>query len=309
MHVERRGRRRRRPWTRARALLRRREGRGARARAVGADAWITGIRREQAADARQRAARRVGRQARGMWKYNPLADWTEQRPVAAHPRARPALPPAARPGLRLDRLRAVHAARRRPRGPLGRHRQDRVRAPRRALSHGPARHRLRPRRRHPRRADRHRRRLADDAAADPLRRRAAGRRGRHRPRLRRGHEDRRRLAPPAHGHGRPRRVEVAGVRLRPGLARRRRCWSSALHRRYGDGFDDDAAVGRRGRAAASWPFTVLARALFMRARRASATPCRSRARPRSAPSRIGARARLRPRHDLGRLAARSSASR
>jgi phosphoadenosine phosphosulfate reductase len=43
---------------------------------AGADAWITGIRREQ-------AATRVGTEfvewddRRSMWKYNPLADWTE----------------------------------------------------------------------------------------------------------------------------------------------------------------------------------------------------------------------------------------
>jgi len=43
----------------------------------GADAWITGVRREQSptrADAR--FAERD--EARGMWKYNPLADWTEK---------------------------------------------------------------------------------------------------------------------------------------------------------------------------------------------------------------------------------------
>ena len=39
--------------------------------------------------------------------------------MAADRRARPALQPAARPGLRLDRLRALHAPGRRPRGPLG----------------------------------------------------------------------------------------------------------------------------------------------------------------------------------------------
>jgi phosphoadenosine phosphosulfate reductase len=43
----------------------------------GADAWITGIRREQ-------GPTRAGTQpveydeARGLWKYNPLYDWTEQ---------------------------------------------------------------------------------------------------------------------------------------------------------------------------------------------------------------------------------------
>jgi phosphoadenosine phosphosulfate reductase len=43
----------------------------------GADAWITGVRREQSvtrADA-QFAERD---EVRGMWKYNPLADWTEK---------------------------------------------------------------------------------------------------------------------------------------------------------------------------------------------------------------------------------------
>ena len=77
---------------------------------AGADAWITGIRREQAAT-RANAQFVECDDKRAMWKYNPLADWTEQRPLAAHPRARPALPPAARPGLRLDRLRALHPAR------------------------------------------------------------------------------------------------------------------------------------------------------------------------------------------------------
>jgi phosphoadenosine phosphosulfate reductase len=44
---------------------------------AGADAWITGIRREQ-------SATRAGAQfvewddKRSMWKYNPLADWTEK---------------------------------------------------------------------------------------------------------------------------------------------------------------------------------------------------------------------------------------
>ena len=70
-----------------------------------------------------------------------------------------------------------------------------VRAPRCRPPDGPARRPLRPRRRHPGRHDRHRRRLADDAAADPRLRRQAGRRDRHRPRLRRDHQDRRRLAP------------------------------------------------------------------------------------------------------------------
>ena len=52
------------------------------------------------------------------------------RPVAAHPRARPAVPPLARRGLRVDRVRAVHEPRQRPRRSLGGYRQDRVRAAR-----------------------------------------------------------------------------------------------------------------------------------------------------------------------------------
>ena len=41
------------------------------------DAWITGIRREQAPT--RAASRKLERdQRRGIWKVNPLADWTEQ---------------------------------------------------------------------------------------------------------------------------------------------------------------------------------------------------------------------------------------
>ena len=43
------------------------------------------------------------------WKANPLADWTEARRLALHHRARPAVQPAARSGLRVDRLHALHA--------------------------------------------------------------------------------------------------------------------------------------------------------------------------------------------------------
>ncbi|MGZ4279226.1 MAG: phosphoadenylyl-sulfate reductase [Solirubrobacteraceae bacterium] len=43
----------------------------------GADAWITGIRREQS-DTRANAQFVERDEARGMWKYNPLADWTEK---------------------------------------------------------------------------------------------------------------------------------------------------------------------------------------------------------------------------------------
>ena len=43
----------------------------------GADAWITGIRREQAAT-RANAQFVEFDDKRSMWKYNPLADWTEK---------------------------------------------------------------------------------------------------------------------------------------------------------------------------------------------------------------------------------------
>ena len=96
----------------------------------GADGWITGIRREQGPTRAGQRADRTRREARPV-EVQPARALDRQGPVAAHPRARPALQPAARPGLRVDRLRALHAARQRPRGPLGGHRQDRVRTPRR----------------------------------------------------------------------------------------------------------------------------------------------------------------------------------
>ena len=66
----------------------------------------------------------------GLWKFNPLADWTERDVWALHRRSRAALQPVARPGLRLDRLHALHAAGSRPRRSLGGEREDRMRAAR-----------------------------------------------------------------------------------------------------------------------------------------------------------------------------------
>jgi phosphoadenosine phosphosulfate reductase len=43
----------------------------------GVDAWITGIRREQAST-RAAAAKLERDEARGIWKVNPLADWSER---------------------------------------------------------------------------------------------------------------------------------------------------------------------------------------------------------------------------------------
>jgi phosphoadenosine phosphosulfate reductase len=44
---------------------------------TGAEAWITGIRREQAAT-RANAQHVEWDEKRAMWKYNPLAEWTER---------------------------------------------------------------------------------------------------------------------------------------------------------------------------------------------------------------------------------------
>ena len=63
----------------------------------GVDAWITGIRREQS-PTRADAPKVEWDETRGMWKFNPLADWSEDDVWRYVARARPALPPAARPG-------------------------------------------------------------------------------------------------------------------------------------------------------------------------------------------------------------------
>ena len=95
----------------------------------GVDAWITGIRREQS-PTRADAQPVEWDDKRGIWKFNPLYDWTEKDLWKRIARARPAVPPAARPGLLVDRLRALHQPGLRPRGPLGGPGQDRVRAAR-----------------------------------------------------------------------------------------------------------------------------------------------------------------------------------
>ena len=64
---------------------------------------------------------------RGIWKLNPLADWSDKdvwNYIFKHD-----LPynPLHDHGLRFDRLRALHAARQRSRRPLGGRGQDRVR--------------------------------------------------------------------------------------------------------------------------------------------------------------------------------------
>ncbi|CAA9487970.1 MAG: membrane protein, putative, partial [uncultured Solirubrobacteraceae bacterium] len=168
---------------------------------------------------------------------------------------------------------------------------------------GPARHPLRPRRRHPDRPDRHRRGLAHDAAARALRRDTAGRRDRHRPRLRRGDQDARRLAPLAQGHRRPRRLDVACRRQRPGrVGRRVAAGPAARHLRQE--LRADAARLDRGRPGDRRRDDPRARAVHAQARRARAPRGRSdetheghgradRRRPRSHPRRdVGRQRRL-----------------
>jgi len=64
------------PWTLARCCGEAKVDALARA-LQGVDAWITGIRREQAAT-RAGAAKLERDERRGIWKVNPLADWTEK---------------------------------------------------------------------------------------------------------------------------------------------------------------------------------------------------------------------------------------
>ncbi len=96
---------------------------------AGAEGWITGIRREQGPTrAETQLIERDER--RGLWKYNPLAQWTEKdlwRRI--YERDLPYNPLHDR-GLRLDRVLHLHPAGQRPRGPLGGDRQDRVRVAR-----------------------------------------------------------------------------------------------------------------------------------------------------------------------------------
>ncbi len=74
------------PWTASR-LLRRAQGGGvSSARSSDLDAWVTGLRREQAPT--RAAAPKLGwDEAHGLWKVSPLADWSEKevwRYIAEH---------------------------------------------------------------------------------------------------------------------------------------------------------------------------------------------------------------------------------
>ena len=102
-----------------------------------ADCWVSGIRREQSATARDDPQGR-DRPGRGVVKVAPLAEWTKADVLAVRGAPRHPDQPAVRPGLPVHRLLALHAAGRRgrgrARGPLGRARQDRVRPARPGLS-------------------------------------------------------------------------------------------------------------------------------------------------------------------------------
>ena len=102
----------------------------------GLDAWITGPAPRAGAHARGRRQARMGRAPRPV-EVQSAGRLERPGRVALHLGARPALQPAARPRLRVDRMRAVHEPGLRPRGPLGGAGQDRVRPARRGVTPPP----------------------------------------------------------------------------------------------------------------------------------------------------------------------------
>ena len=105
------------------------------------DAWFTGRKRFQNS---QRAALSLFEAEGTRIKINPLVAWSADDLKAYAARHRPAGASAGRQGLPVDRLRAVHDAGDRRRGPalrpLARPRQDRVRHPRTAVRNRRQRH-------------------------------------------------------------------------------------------------------------------------------------------------------------------------
>ncbi len=89
------------------------------------DCWITGIRRDQS-PTRADAAKLGWDEQHELWKANPARRLERRRLLGVHPRARPAVQPAPRPRLRLDRRRPLDASRQGTRGTLGRNGADRV---------------------------------------------------------------------------------------------------------------------------------------------------------------------------------------
>src|SRR6185437_2600648 len=78
-------------------------------------------------DPSRRAEARLGRAARAL-EGQPAGGLDGRGLLGVHPRARPPLQRAPRPGLRLDRRHALDPAGQGPRGSLGRHRASRMRA-------------------------------------------------------------------------------------------------------------------------------------------------------------------------------------
>ena len=101
---------------------------GARA-LPGLDGWITGVRRDQSPTRAGTPEARLGRPPRAL-EGEPARRLDGRRRLGVRPRARAPRQPAPRARLRVDRLHALHRPGHGPRGPLGRHRQDRVRAAR-----------------------------------------------------------------------------------------------------------------------------------------------------------------------------------
>ena len=97
---------------------------------VGYDAWITAIRADQSAHRARRAGRGLGPQVRP-GEDQPALELDRARCLGVHRHAQRAVQPAARSGLSVDRLLAVHAGggggRGRAGGPLGGAGQDGVR--------------------------------------------------------------------------------------------------------------------------------------------------------------------------------------
>ena len=97
---------------------------------VGYDAWITAIRADQSAHRAAARGRGAGPEVRP-GEDQPALELDAARRLGVHRDAQGAVQPAARPGICLDRLLAVHAGRRprrgRAGGPMGGPGQDRMR--------------------------------------------------------------------------------------------------------------------------------------------------------------------------------------
>ena len=122
-------------------LLQRGQGRGARARRSPTSTPGSPASAASRPPPARGAPKLERDERRGIWKLNPLADWTEKdlwTYIFKHD-----LPynPLHDQGYASIGCAPVHAARRRPRRPLGRRRQDRVRDPRGVM---PRAHRIAP---------------------------------------------------------------------------------------------------------------------------------------------------------------------